>query len=131
MSNKSKVPVYDGQMSYAKYVRKVEKFKIALSNEKYNLVLEFINTVFQLELKSVLEFKSVDEDDILKATNESLLKFKNSFKDVLSVKINSKPKKEKYVIYVLTKALAKIGYTLTCNSSSEYTVKRRSEQVST
>ena len=40
-SSKLQVPIYDGSMSYAKYVRKVEKFKIALTNEKYNTVLVY------------------------------------------------------------------------------------------
>jgi hypothetical protein len=133
------IPQYDGKESMTKYLQKIELFTLKLNEEKYKLLLEFLNEWLQLtnKMKSLSEFKNISEDVLLKnkKRNRNLLrKYSSIIIDKLNVKFDinedtdSDDIKDKYIIYFLSKSLESINYYLTSwqkNNVVFYTIKSK------
>ena len=137
------VPKYDGTESITKYMRRVEEFKIKLVEDRYKLLLDFVNDWLQLmdnsRLKSLTHLKNMSETDLLKnpTNNRKVLrKYSNEIIKKLDIKFNveddtdSDEIKDKYIIYFLSRALASINYTLGFKKSKDdiyYTVRTKQD----
>ena len=116
------VPLYDGKESINKYMRRVEKYRDYMMKDKYNLILEFINEWLDVEFNSLTQFKSINENKLLKDKkhNRDLIRkycqlFVDKFNTQLSVdeETDSEEINDKYIIYLLMKMLNYIDYGLT------------------
>lgn len=119
--NKLQIPIYDGKESITKYIQKVEKFKTLIFQEKYNIILQFVNEWLNSDYKSLTYFKNKCEDELLK--NEKInrnicRKYSEIFKKrfeldlIVDLDTDSDEIKDKYIIYLLTKMLQSIEYIL-------------------
>lgn len=114
-------PTYDGKESVNKYLRRVEKYKIFVLEEKYNLILEFVNSWLKTNYTCLTDLKNYSETDMLKDPkfNRTIVRkyceiFQEKFDINLSVGIetDSDDINDTYIIYVLIKMLGLIGYYL-------------------
>lgn len=118
--NVSKISLeYDGKESITQYMRRVEKFKAALVNEKYNKLIEFVNKWLKLEgknkLTSLTDFRWITEETLLddEENNAELLdSYHDLFVNDFNLKINEKNKKNEYIIDVFRRAINSMGYSL-------------------
>lgn len=133
------IPKYDGKESITKYMRRVETFKLKLVEDKYNLLLDFINEFLGLidnnRLKSLTDFKNMSETRLLKDPRNNrkvLRKYSDDIINRLQVKFNveddtdSDEIKDKYILYFLSKSLVSINYSLTYRKYKDevyYTIK--------
>lgn len=67
--NNMKIPKFNNNESFAKYVNRVEKYKLNLIKAKYQLIIDFINDWLNYEdkckIKSLTEFKNILRSDLL------------------------------------------------------------------
>ena len=125
-------PKYDGKESINKYMRKVEEYRLKLLEDKYSLILEFINDLMQApeqdRLKSLSDFTNISEDIILrdlKHNRQILRKYGNLIIEKLNVKFdvdeetNSDEIEDYYIFYFLSKVLSSIDYRLVKNTFGE------------
>jgi len=131
-------PIYDGKGSINQYIKRVEAFKNKLIEDKYDVILEFINLWLGMEYTSLTELKNTYEYNLLKNPkhNRSVVRkysdiFQNRFEIDLSVGLetDSDEINDKYIIYLLMKMLGTIGYCLTKRNFGNkvaYTVKKKS-----
>ncbi len=137
------VPKWDAsKMTITQYLRHVEKYELYLKREKYNIILDFINQWLKYEsknakLKSLTEFKDIrqkvlleDEKhnrDILRTNSENLKKvFNCNF--TIDEDTDSDDITDKYIIYVVTKMLSAINFTLSnkkIGKRTYYTIKMK------
>lgn len=112
-------PIYDGKESINKYIKKVEKYKNMILEERYNVILEFMNSWIESEFTSLTDFKNLDEEKLLKnpKLNRTIVRkysdiFQNKYEIDLSVGIDtdSDEIKDKYIIYLTMKMLGTIDY---------------------
>lgn len=110
---------YDGKESITQYMRRVEKFKAVLVNEKYNKLIEFVNKWLKLEGKkkitSLTDFRWITEETLLddEENNAELLdSYHDLFINEFNLKINEKNKKNEYIIDVFRRAINSMGYSL-------------------
>lgn len=139
MDISSYIPKYDIQESITKYFQKVEIFKLKLKEEKYNLLLNFINEWINdsnnQKFKSLTDFKNISEKKLLidpKHNEQILKKFNNSIIKKFNINFNIEKEtnnekiKNKYIIYLLSKALSSIDYILiskSINQNTYYSIK--------
>lgn len=117
-------PKYDETMSYCKYVRLVEKYKIKVNEQKYNLILDMINDWLELKDKNRLTeltgFKNMDENELLEHNGHAILiKYQEKIKVILEIDMKLNSKNKKYIFFVLIKALNKIEYKLTSRQTDD------------
>lgn len=138
MDLKSAVPKYNGG-SITQYIKKVQEFEIKLKEEKYNLVLQFVNDWLdfpnEYKLKSLTEFKGMEQDELLKDAKHNrriLRRHSNKIVKKLNVTFNvdddtaSDEIKDNYILYFLSRSLTKIGYSLTMrkvDNKNYFTIK--------
>lgn len=119
-------PSYDrnGTETISQYQRRIRDFQVALSTERYNATLEFINQWLKLKnrkFKSLLDFKKIQESVLLKDTkhNRSILrahaeKIMNLCK--LEAKIDEETESEEiddmYIFKFVRQVLHTFEYTL-------------------
>ena len=126
-------PKYDESMSFSKYARLVEKYKIKVNEQKYNLILDMINDWLELKDKDRLTeltgFKQMDESDLLEHDGHAILiKYQEKIKVILEIDMKLNSKNKKYIFFVLIKALNKIDYRLTSRQSDDgilYTIYKK------
>lgn len=139
--NTPKVPTYDDNMSIKEYLDQVEKYELFLRKEKYNVLLDFINkwlkyTSHGSKLRSLTEFTNISEKKLLadKKHNRKILRentenIKKVFHlDNLNIdeETASDEITDKYIIYIVSKLLSLIEYTLSYRIKSHdtfYTIK--------
>lgn len=122
------VPKWDPTcMTISQYLKHVEKYELYLKKDKYNIILDFVNKWLNYEsenakLKSLTEFKNIRQNilledpehnrKILKDNNKNLKKvFNCNF--AIDDETDDDDITDKYIIYVVTKMLASIKFTLT------------------
>lgn len=119
------------------YIMDIEKYRLKLQNDSYNLILEYVNELMQMKkkYKSLTEFKFIDEKNILKdqthchkIVRSYSQKLEKQLKITLSVdeETDSDDIKDKYPIQILKDTLKAIGYKLinkTSGSNIVYTIK--------
>jgi len=121
-------PIYDDNESVNDYERRVSKYVIQLKKEKYDTVLDFINNLLKLskdiKYTSVTDFKGIFENVITKDREyniKTILEYIPKFKELMGLKIELKKDKNddnKYIlkpgyeIYIITKIVNNIGYSL-------------------
>jgi len=132
------VPVFDGKESVNKYAKRVERYTNKMVEDKYDVILEFINAWVGFDYTSLSDFKNVQELLLLKnpKNNRTLVRkysdiFQNKFEVDLSVGLetDSDEINDRYIIYLLIKMLSIIGYTLAKRESYNkisYTIKKKS-----
>ncbi len=110
---------YDDKESITQYMRRVEKFKESLVNDRYNKLVEFVNKWLKLDGKkkitSLTEFRWITEDSLLdnEENNAELLNdYHDLFVNDFNLKINEKNKKNEYIIDVFRRAINSLGYSL-------------------
>lgn len=134
-------PQYDGTESLTKYLRRLEDFKLLIKQEKYNLILEFINAWLKLreesKFRSLTEFKDISERTLLldlKHNRKILRQYSDHMIKKLNIQFNvneetdSDEISDKYIITFLTRALSTIDYTLThriTKINTFYTIRAR------
>ena len=135
------IPQYDGKSSITLYLQKVEAYKITLQKDRYTLILKFINEWLKLtdkyKYKSLLEFKNIDEMILIADEKHNAHIIKKYIKDLekafnvnftVTDETDTDEIKEKYIIFVVTKALSTIDYTLSYKTSKGetcYTIKMK------
>lgn len=96
MTDKQSVFKFNDDETVTEYIRRVNQFKIKMSNEKYNLVLKFINELIGLhkdkeyKLRSLTDFRRIKEDDLLKNyvhNIKTINKYIKNFDKVIGIKI--------------------------------------------
>jgi hypothetical protein len=135
------IPKYNGNESLTKYMRRLEDYKIMVNQERYNIILDFVNSWLKLEdinkYTSLMEFKDITERRLLidlKHNRKLLRDHSDRIINELGITISvdeetaSDEITDKYIITFLTKALASIDYTLTHKSTARnvfYTIKSK------
>lgn len=135
---------YDDSETITQYIRRVNEYKIKLNQDKYDLVLKFINDILQLgnddqyKLKSLRDFRRVKELELLKnhTHNKKMVnKYQKKFKKKLAVQVRTfdlddSDKEEDndsgYIINVMRRVLAAIQFRLisrSYNSGRYYSIK--------
>jgi hypothetical protein len=122
---------YDGKESLTKYLRRVELFKLQLQENKYKLLLEFINKWLNTKYKSLTEFANISEEallsdtkhnrDILRQYSEKIIKELNIKPNNVDEETDSEEIKDKHIIYFLSHALSAIDYKLSNKSFKNVT----------
>lgn len=119
------------------YLNRLAEYKQSLMQNKYTLLLEFINMWLVKEYKSLTDFKNILESELLKDEkhNRKVLrlyskKLTQTFVVKFSVEddTDSDDITDKYIIYVLTRLLCAIGYTLVSkklNDKCYYTIRQK------
>jgi hypothetical protein len=68
-------PVYDGTEPLYIYKNKLDAYMKLVKKEKYNIILKFLNELFEKDCKSLTEFKNID------MTNSNIKHFINIIKN--------------------------------------------------
>lgn len=135
MSN-IEAPIYDGNETINQYIKRVERFKNKIVEEKYNVILEFVNSWLDKKYTSLSDFKNIYEEILLKNSkhNREIVRkycdiFQNKFEVDLSIGLetDSDEINDRYIIYLLMKMLGIIGYSLTKRNYGNkiaYTIKK-------
>lgn len=131
------IPTYDGKESINKYIRKVERYKNRILEEKYNIILEFFNVWIGTEYNALTDFKNISENILFSnaKNNRSIVRkysdiFQNRFSVDLSVGIetDSDEINDRYIIYLAMKMLGTIEYSLIkkeIRGKYAYTIKKK------
>lgn len=122
------VPFYDpkSKETINQYIRRVEKYKIFILKEKYDMILNFVNDLLNLDpdtrFHSLTKFTNVKESILLKndISNKNVMQkycelFKNKFEIDIDPKNEKNDKNEsndKDIITFIIKLLDLIDYTL-------------------
>ena len=112
--SKLQVPKYNENESIAKYKTRVEKYKMELAKNKYQLILNFINDWLEYDdrckIKSLTEFKNISKSESLsnnKHNKKIIEKYSESINNVFGINY-----KNPDIIYLLTRMLSSINYKL-------------------
>lgn len=117
---------YNQAESISKYIRKAIKFNMRLNQEKYNIILNFINDILNLydpseKYKSLLEIKLINFPD----NNTDII---NQYSNLFKIKFGLKLDPKKYnLIAILKNILKNIDYYLTekiIKNKNYYTIKQ-------
>jgi len=120
MSN-LEVPIYNKKETINQYMKRVEIYTMKLQEDKYDVILEFVNLWTNTIYTSLSEFKNIPETILLKNAkhNRDLVRkysdiFQNRFGVDLRVGIetDSDEINDRYIIYLLIRMLNIINYTL-------------------
>lgn len=115
------VPVYNKKETINQYMKRVEKYTMALQQEKYNTILEFVNLWIGAEYTSLSEFKNIPETILLKNAKhnrDTVRKYSDIFQSRFEIDLrfgietDSDEINDRYIIYLLIKMLNIINYTL-------------------
>lgn len=130
------VPIIKDNESVNDYLRRVEKYKHSIINEKYNILLNFLNSWLKLQdntkRNSLTQFRNISEYNLFRdqKNNTKLLnEYKDKFKKVfdIDVEYNDTIKKEKdkkdskpeydcykpnYILSVFSNSIKLIDYKL-------------------
>jgi hypothetical protein len=119
-----KVPIYKGG-SMTKFLREMEKFTNQLNQDRYNIVINFVNDWLRLKddnrILALSQFNAIPETRLLKTPKHNrkvIRKYTNIFKQQLNVDLSvtdetdSDEIKDKYIIYVTRRILSSIDYKL-------------------
>ena len=132
-------PKYNPKESINKYINKAEDYMMQMQQNKYNVILNFINDWLNINLKSLTEFKNIKEQTLLKNTdhNKNIIKkyipiFNSTFDIELNIKENDDDEiiDDKYIINLLKYVLKllKLNYDLikiNKNNIITYTIKKK------
>lgn len=132
------VPQFKSGESVTSYLRRVEQFKLKVIQDKYNLLLEFVNEWLKNEEKfsSLIEFVKMPESKLLhdlKHNRDILRKYSDEIINKLNPKFDiddetaSDEIDDSYIIHFFSRACAAIDYKLvryTIRSKTFYSVKR-------
>ena len=130
------IPNYEHNMSIYDYNQQIEQFKLAFFNDKYNLILKFINVWLDSDetykLKTLREFKNISKSYLLRNlehNKEILRKYSKEIKEKLNLKCNinytdnDKIKiKDGYILYFISRALNKIDYKFSIKKTNYYSI---------
>ena len=124
---------YNKNDTFAKSFYKLQKLKTIQNQDKYNIVLQIINDLFDLKKKytSLLQFKNIPEHLILTNIDHKIdiiHKYDKIVVDKLnSGKLTTKTKNSEYfVIFFIRRILSAIDYKLigrTINDTKYYSIK--------
>jgi hypothetical protein len=130
-----KVPKYDGKESISIYEKKVAAYTTKLMENKYNVILKFINELMSKNdenmYKSLIQFKKVSRTKLsknLKKSKEVIKKYIQFFKNDLRLDFDDSFNDVNYIVYCLTKILKAIGYKFVKyqdNKDTYYTITIR------
>ena len=123
MTSSTSPPKYDSSMTVNQYFKLVEAYKRQIVDNKYDLLLEFINCWLKYEgkykLNTLKEFKKIPESLLLKNPkhNRKLLKkyskkIKKEFNITFHIddETDSPEIKDRYILIFIKKALFEAGY---------------------
>lgn len=132
------VPTLNNTKSLTKYIREVNAHLLTLNQDKYNLLLDFINEWLKLDgrfkFSSLLEFKNMAESYLLADpihNRKILRKYNQSIIDKLHINLTDKSDsnlRSKYILFFLTRSLVRIDYSLTrrfYGNEYHYTIRRK------
>lgn len=131
----SKPPTYNPNKSISNFINKSEKYLLELQKEKYKLILQFINEWLNKSLKSLSEFKYINEKVLLKNPTYNLKilkKYIPLINDTFEIKLNVDENFDvntihnKYIINLLNHMLKFIKYDLIKHKKDNkkyYTIK--------
>lgn len=131
-------PIYNPKKSINTYINKVEKYMMTIQQNKYNVILNFVNEWLNINLQSLTEFKNIREQTLLKNLdhNNNIIKkyipiFNSTFEIELNIKENDDNEiiDNKYIINLLKYVLKllKLNYNLikiNKNNIIVYTIKK-------
>lgn len=116
------VPKINDGEEITSYLKRLEEYKLSLIQEKYSVLLDFVNFWLDKSFKSLSEFKNIPETTLLKDlkhNRKTLRTFSKKLTKIFSKTFSvdddtdSDDITDKYIIYVLTKLLVSINYSLT------------------
>ena len=133
-------PKFVEGMSYPDFISQIDSYEAKMRKERYDILLDLVNQLLKYtkddtKLKTLLSFKCVKEKRLLKDPKHNrdvIRKNINNIKKVYGAKFSveddtdSDDIEDRYIIYVLTKLLANIGYTMKSEKVGEtiyYTIK--------
>ncbi|AYV82128.1 MAG: hypothetical protein Homavirus9_10 [Homavirus sp.] len=106
------IPKYNNDESFAKYVKRVEKYKLNLLKTKYQLIIDFINDWLKYEnkykIKSLTEFKNMLRSDLLSDNlhNQKIIcKYNKQIGALFNMNF-----KNPDIMYLVTRMLSMINY---------------------
>ncbi|QKF93737.1 hypothetical protein QKU48_gp0279 [Fadolivirus algeromassiliense] len=135
--NEIDVPIYDGKESINQYIRRVEKYKMKILEEKYNEIIKFVNEWTNKTYVALTEFKNMNETELLQNASHNrkiVRKYCDIFNEKFNVDLNfnadtdSDEINDTYIIHLLTKMLVLIDYTLTrrkLGNKTLFTIKKK------
>ena len=123
--SESKTITYNDE-SLSNYLLKVEQYKMDINKKKYDIILNFVNDMLELDgkLKSLTNFKYIKEADIigdLERNKEIIKKYKKDIHDNFKIELKYKnmEKNPMYIINNLRKILKNINYKLCSKKVSD------------
>jgi hypothetical protein len=135
--NNMEVPIYDGKESINKYIKKVQKFNSKILEDKYEVILEFVNEWLECKYTSLSDFRNIYEKTMLKNLKHNrdiVRKYSDIFQDKFNVDLSvgletdSDEINDRYIIYLLIKMLNIIQYTLVkkeIGKNITYTIRKK------
>lgn len=91
-------------------IHRLKQYKHEIENSRYDLILNFINDVCGLKLKSLMEINKYNYDNICKTRFKNVLdEYKDKFKDELNIDIDEK---RISIIKIISNCLKSIDYIL-------------------
>ena len=108
------IPTFNPKIeSVNEYLRKVEKYRLSLDKHKYNLVLKFINDVFELDNKYT-SLTSVKHIPVGKSSNlkETMETYQDDFKKHLKYEFEPDDIEDTDFCKIIVQLLKPIGYKL-------------------
>ena len=114
----AKCPAYTPEISLAEYQRRLEEHRILINQNKYDLILEFINKMLDLEdqvkyknLRNIrLNISNIENNKI--HIHDVLIKYKDKLEEQFDITINPEKKHVSYALHILSKVLRRIDYKM-------------------
>ena len=122
------IPTLNIGESNNSFVDRLNNYHYFLKQEKYNVLLNFINEWLLTNFKSLSEFKKISSTTLLKDdkhNNKMLKTYSKKLSEMFKLKISvdedtlSDEIQNNYIIFILTKLLKNIGYSLISRKISD------------
>jgi hypothetical protein len=101
-------PVYVKGSDITEYLSKLNTYLRFSTNREYEIILDFLNNVYQLNYKSITQYKTLSNNELTIRQIEYIDNAKDNLEKIFCIKID-KP----YSIYkILKKLFLKINYSI-------------------
>jgi molecular chaperone GrpE (heat shock protein) len=114
----AKTPLYTPDISLAEYQRRLEDYRISIDQNKYDVILNFINDL--LDLEDNVKYKNLRNirlnisnlENKKEHITDTVLKYQEELENTFNITVNPDKKNIKYALYILSKILKVLDYKM-------------------